>query len=130
MKATELQIGDWVNRKGDDSRPDKAIRIDWIRTGEVGYYDENGEPRSAAIGIIEPIELTAEILELNGYGEDDDCGGDVYGDEIEIELRLNEWEKEMATAYGWNIRYVHQLQNALKLVGREELAEDFKISGK
>ena len=67
MKANELMIGDWVGRVFDDKRIDYR-QVDWIRTGEIGMRYQ----KVWAIGCIEPIPLTAEILEKNGWERDID----------------------------------------------------------
>ena len=66
MKAADLMIGDWVGRVFDDKRIiDDYRQVDWIRTGEIGmrYY------KVWSIICIEPIPLTPEILEKNGWKE-------------------------------------------------------------
>ena len=78
MKATELQIGDWVGRVFNDNRIIEDYRqVDWIRTGEIGMRYQ----KVWSIGCIEPIPLTPEILEKNGFSPET--------------FLTSEWEKEV-----------------------------------
>ena len=133
MKATELQIGDWVGRVFDDKRIIEDYRqVDWIRTGEIGMR----YCKVWSIGCIEPIPLTPEILKKNGFVFD--CGfwtianpryNNVrmvtyysIGDDV-ADVFLGHW----AFDENYAIDYVHELQHALRLCGLDELADNFKI---
>lgn len=109
MKANELMIGDWVNlSKGS-----------WSENRQVELTDI--EMIAESVYLAEPIPLTAEILEKNGF---------VYN---AIPF-VDGWEQFGLTLYrGGNgyridcginvsliIDYVHQLQNALRLCGIEK----------
>ena len=128
MKATELQIGDWVGRVFDDKRIiDDYRQVDWIRTGEIGMRYQ----KVWSIGCIEPIPLTHEILEKNGFWvmEKVDNGAEEYivyatGGLIFYYNRDNDYHFPN-TPISW--KYVHQLQHALRLCGLNELADNFKI---
>ena len=64
MKTNELMIGDWVNT------PKGNYQIDCIQDNDVvGTTYKNGEGVESLFGInkIEPIPLTPEILEKNGF---------------------------------------------------------------
>ena len=124
MKAQELMIGDWVKIKG---------HLDYDKVREI-TRDENMQwyisfACSATLFRayeFEPIPLTSEILEKNGWkhsnnlmivGIDD---SDFY------------WSEEFGVLYKnqynmCNCKYVHQLQHALRLCGLDELADNFKI---
>ena len=152
MKATELMIGDWVGRVFDDKRIIEDYRqVDWIRTGEIGMRYR----KVWSIGCIEPIRLTPEILEKNGW---------YYGltsDEEEAEYSLDgchyhrHWSYDEGAgsislifpneADGGELiiddqsfnrhlnlvfcdtLHVHELQRALRLCGFDELADNFKV---
>ena len=123
MKATELQIGDWVGRVFDDKRIIEDYRqVDWIRTGEIGMR----YCKVWSIGCIEPIPLTPEILEKNGWK---------HSNRLMI-TRINGidfyWSERLSVLYKnrYNMcdcKYVHKLQHALRLCGFGELADNFKI---
>ena len=131
MKATDLMIGDWVGRVFDDKRIDYR-QVDWIRTGEIGMRYQ----KVWAIGCIEPIPLTPEILEKNGFVFDCDfwtIANPRYnnvrmvtyysiGDDV-ADAFLGHW----AFDENYAIDYVHELQHALRLCGLNELADNFKV---
>ena len=152
MKATELMIGDWVGRVFDDKRIDYR-QVDWIRTGEIGMRYQ----KIWAIGCIEPIPLTPEILEKNGWhfsvvtkvptGEDGYWVYEEGGIELLLHfpirpiaglLRISNKSGLLRIFDKWLIRrmpdfmwkdtlYVHELQHALRLCGLNELADNFKV---
>lgn len=115
MKANELMIGDWVYNKYH-KKP-----IQW-NYGEM--FCPNGNP---VIGKdLEPIPLTAEILEKNGCIMVDK--GD-YGEwHIKENPNIPLWQHtEFIIFGGIEIHYVHELQHALRLCGLNELADNFQI---
>ena len=133
MEATELMIGDWVGRVFDDKRIDYR-QVDWIRTGEIGMRYQ----KVWAIGCIEPIPLTPEILEKNGIKKRRDEYA-VFGWEgmkqwyVTLEDFKPQYDFWFITSsdrdlnISGQIRYVHQLQHALRICGLDELADNFKI---
>ena len=132
LSCKDLMVGDWVKPKNVDG----SFRVGLIGVDSVWndtdthewYYDE-----------IEPIPLTAEILEKNGFEVQDQGGGrkdvwigfgiDCEGD-IEVEFQHNipthlmidgVFKGEYYTST--NIKYVHLLQHALRLCGVEKTIE-------
>ena len=129
MEAEDLMIGDWV--ECTYWKPSKRLRVAEIRRvmddeTKIGvYYDELVlvfKQRE-----IEPIPLTPEILEKNGFKQDkygnylleEDLG------ESEIWLYLQQttsiadfWCTVSETVVRMN--HVHQLQHALSLCGSEK----------
>ena len=109
MKATELQIGDWILYS------DKPVKV--LQLSENGKYDW-----------VKPIPLTPEILEKNGWKNDglwheyqdgkniiQSCLPDMRGIINGIEIKE------------FQCKYVHQYQHLLRLCGLDELADNFKI---
>ena len=135
MKATELMIGDWVGRVFDDKRIDYR-QVDWIRTGEIGMRYQ----KVWAIGCIEPIPLTAEILEKNGWERDIDKEWEYNNSHI-LPHYCYQWEKRnvkiemyaglegftISLIIGRRFYAVHELQHVLRLYGLDELADNFKV---
>ena len=135
MKATELMIGDWVGRVFDDKRIDYR-QVDWIRTGEIGMRYQ----KVWAIGCIEPIPLTAEILEKDGWERDIDKEWEYNNSHI-LPYYCYQWEKQnvkiemyaglegftISLIIGHRFYAVHELQHVLRLYGLDELADNFKI---
>ena len=117
-------IGDWVIVY-EKAMPVKA-RVD-------GVYGNNafvlGHPRTVENGFVEPIPITPEILEKNGF----ERGSDnlfSYGRGMYVMM----WSKEhysVGQIFGnWSafvefaeIRFVHELQHCLKLCGIDKTIE-------
>lgn len=125
MKANELMIGDWVEviQNGNpayaqiqmiDGYGDNATYNECICDGI--YYNINE---------IKPIPLTTEILELNGwqygYWEDEYENDEYFTNEtIGFDLHINdkkEFEIRCVDAVNITLKFVHELQNALRLCG-------------
>lgn len=108
MKADELMVGDWISYRGIVN---KVAPADFC---QKAWIDE-----------IEPILLTAEILEKNGF-ENKEGGKGLFGVTIAPRYLCKGvpfevfcdgepfaiWFKEPI-----DIKYVHQLQHALRLCG-------------
>ena len=136
MKAKDLMIGDWVYIY-HPTRERTPVKVDgvWIETIE---RIDNGLTRedSPMFRIVEPIPLTTEILEKNGFEKHDfkfiwTLRTKEYKVQIEwkgktmLEIGHNFTIKDEQGRYdnvtyirGWqeNI-YVHELQHALRLCG-------------
>ena len=128
MKAAELMIGDWVGRVFDDKRIDYR-QVDWIRTGEIGMRYQ----KVWAIGCIEPIPLTPEILEKNGFIKVNSQRYDYGYPDTDCYVKVNP-KKNMIHVNGRNANsnlyshsFVHELQHALRLCGLNDLADNFKV---
>ena len=121
MKATELMIGDWIQVPPSGIRKMKITQLceDW------GDIDD-----------IEPVPVTPEILEKNGFkdiGDDTwqleekpywfwvDFYNHEYGCEFDSSTCENEDTERRLKLYG--DLYVHQLQHAMKLCGIEKEIE-------
>lgn len=141
MKAADLMIGDWVRIKG---------HLDYDKVREIAK-DENMQwyisfACSATLFRayeFEPIPLTPEILEKNGFemfkydgwvhyyrifGNSaipfvlhSMIGGEMLSQEVDI------FSTSTDTNCGIEINYVHELQHALRLCGLNELADNFKV---
>lgn len=121
MKATELMIGDWIQVPPSGIR---KMKITWLQ-------EDFGE-----INDIEPVPLTPEILEKNGF---EDIGDETwqleekpywfwvdflnhqYGCEFDTSTYENEDDEHRLKLYG--IPAVHELQHAMKLCGIEKQIE-------
>ena len=142
MKATELMIGDKVMVKVLSQIPNTYVLHTWT----ANDYSRDIQ--------VKPAPLTPEILEKNGFSpetfltsewekevyfkefsscvvEPDESGKYIFGTTIY-------WNKtdgdgspiDWGTMYDsriCNLQYVHELQQALRLVGLNELADNFKV---
>ena len=136
MEVTDLMIGDWVRIKG---------HLDYDKVQEIARDENMQWYISFACSAVlfrayefEPIPLTPEILEKNGFGfvkrSDRDSVWNGWWINRGLELATACLDKEgnwpcYINIYDSNIKceYVHQLQHALRLCGLDELADNFKV---
>ena len=125
MKANELMIGDWVFCTYPSIN--KPVRVTEIKTVgdnklKVVIYDDIRLVFNETY--IDPIPLTAEILEKNGF---EACGYEelaLEADEFCFVLQKgaderNAWWWEMFSSPIIPINHTHELQHALRLCGIE-----------
>lgn len=131
MKANELMIGDWIDTFPHYSQVLSIGKKGRIWTTEVSNYE---------VKWARGITLTAEMLLNNGFR------GQVEKDSLPV--YLNECDgkeltiyQEGCDIYTWRImiqrgpeasvsirtRYVHKLQHAMRLMGLNDLADNFKV---
>lgn len=127
MRANELMVNDWVGAgyvsrvTGIDLKTD-AIRIG----GNIGYFKANEH---------EPIPITPEILEANGFLKKENHTDVFYvvfinsspvyvGPSIGDKWEVNIYQNGKIEMY---IKYVHELQHILRLQGLEKFADEFKL---
>lgn len=136
MEAKDLMIGDWFNFlidiEGGDTEYDpkneiyQPMQVDNIEFGDA--TSEEGVPNDARQ--LQPIPLTAEILGKNFKSTelpDNPYGAYFFGDDDYIRIYIREhtdglWkvdvdEIEIGGIRSWRmyVRYVHELQHALRL---------------
>lgn len=140
MKTTELMIGDIVMAHYDDGEtqcyfPSMVIAIfvdrllcnDGVQIKSISseYSDFCDED---CINI-EHIQLTAEILEKNGFDIHETLGE--WCPKINGFSFVNGWVDDPlkidVCGFVLEIRYVHELQHALRLCGLDKIADNFKI---
>jgi hypothetical protein len=139
MEKTEskgISVGDWVRVKmvkWDYDDPDtldaKVLSIEGNSVG-VGY-DNSGILMSAFVEDLQPIPITAEVLEKNGLEYEDDgndaviflccdmfwarlCVGDTF-------WRVGIHSEDRLDAVVCDVKHIHELQHFLRLakVGKE-----------
>lgn len=121
MDIKELSIGNWV-RYDFPEIGKRNIQVNSIDE-EDNHIGAGGVGASAwsDVSEFEPIPLTPEILEKNGFEEN--CGR-WYNSEalMEFEPYKDGWCRTINCGeYSvYFIKYVHQLQNALRLAGVEK----------
>lgn len=143
MKPNEIAIGDWVTCP-------TPFRVTGIYDDDPWVvYDEDG--LSCELASVEPIPLTPEILEANGFKVEEECDSYEWGlgnryiltkdeGQIEVYWRDNCDEEDLiwyANICGFNAcadmtrrnksLYVHELQQALRLCGLNNVADNFKV---
>ena len=126
ISVSDLSVGDYVRVKmckWDYDDPDtldaKVLSIEGNSVG-VGY-DNSGILMSAHVEDLQPIPITVEVLEKNGfYLKIDTCRIDTYGREgIYISMfsipEITIIQQESYLIKNSQVQYIHQLQHALRL---------------
>lgn len=131
MKANELMIADCV----------RYVRFLQTETGKIEiiqpYHIKTTNDSWLNIEEANPISITEDVLKANGFTEQPDvpegCVNYVYnnGGQIVYISRLP-WDSFSIDAnfhgrLSMQIQYVHELQHILRLIGINELADNFKI---
>lgn len=130
MKTTDLMVGDWVQINGIPHKIQAIDSLDEEISADNDLY-YIGEDRCHSEDKIEGILITPEILEKNGFWvmENVANGAEEYIAYVTDGLifhynRDNDY-------YFPNIpiswKYIHQLQQVLRLCGFDELADNFKV---
>lgn len=130
MKSTDIMIGDWIRNTKENvignvhEITSDVIEI-YVETPEKEFW-VSGEPEK-----FEGILLTEEILTLNGWR---DCDGYMVHKEVPgVELLRRNQGWLWCDGYGGgeyvvtNINCVHELQHVLRILGCDELDDDFEI---
>lgn len=134
MKVKDLMVGDWVKTNPNCGKLTCGIKSNIAMVSEIGFSNSDGMYVSFG-GIngryydneLEPIPLTEEILEKNGFTSVEDpynhkkyfllgkneYNYDVYLDGLTILLADEEYEPA-TYAYICDVNYVHELQHLLK----------------
>ena len=123
LKISDLSVGDWVRYNG------KEYTIDSIYMAAEGYPHEVALTYQgiccgcAYVDYLSPIPITAEILEANGIHRtyEDDEYAIFRGDGLwAVKYSDGDWELSTPPVCRVDIKYIHQLQHALRLAGVEK----------
>lgn len=122
MRATELMIGDWVL---DVSGKERICQVQAIGNGKLSVtYADNSMNSLKPMAMFQPIPLTAEILNKNGFVQNNS--------HRMLYVHINDYNGYAfsldADNVGWHltankfisIDSVHELQHALRLCGIEK----------
>lgn len=127
MKVNELMHGDLVLLPIQNNEPAQIC-------GKILSYEK--ELGNIEVDLL-PIPITPEILKKNGWNGDysstypkfdsfrdgdDGCLEISVFEDGEIRATINLCEYDL-----FQIKYVHELQHALRLFGLNELADNFKV---
>ena len=146
MEAKDLMIGDWVLHNWGEKQPCKVVAISEeeinVFVGEDVIDLNEGE--------FEPIPIIDEFLEKNGFVNKDvtidlfgrkSCWNATYqrtgtarnGNDIFINYKIDTncliitHQANNFMYFGIVVKYVHELQHALRLVGLSEIANNLKV---
>ena len=137
MKANELMIGDWVHLKYRHYLTREVVEFDFKVSqlpcnygNEIQVWGDSIDGKHHGnmgdVSRIDPIPLTPDILEKNGVNDD---GEGVYGNDDSFFIPTYQsgfdtgtWETHIEPTEGigdfhGKLRYVHELQHALRLCG-------------
>ena len=132
MKPKELMIGDWVNflidiEGGNTDYDPKVAQYQPMKIVSLSsWHNNDGEVESAEgvindIDQVKPIPLTDEILVKSGFRKQNNSSGviklDTYWLGEEFGFRIHSFETDYYQFGLAKIRYVHELQHALRLCG-------------
>jgi hypothetical protein len=140
MRNNELMVGDWVYMKAHRGFDSQYIKVESIpdsssdtHYGHIGAYpiSEDMDFRDIEDSHLEPIPLTPEILEKNGFSQDPLNGHVFIFHEKSGEVIYYEYgpkygltiDNQFATIQDLKIKYVHELQHALRLCGIDKTIE-------
>ncbi len=124
MKCKELQILDWIQDKNGFQSQIIGVGDDYAyatfegNEGDPWEFDDKDDRP-------EPIPLTPEILEKNGWWFDTEDKWLHY----EVNFIIEKWNGRFQ-CYDINqikLDSAHKLQHALRLCGLDELADNFKV---
>lgn len=139
MKADELMIGDWVHVEAHRGFNAQNVKVETIpdndgdnkygyHYGNIGTWLDGGDNdfRDVETKHLQPIPLTPEILEKNGFVHYDLLDFWMWKKESFKPVHLDKYDKDE-----WRLRincdnipceckYVHQLKHALRLCGIEK----------
>lgn len=119
MKIRELSIGDWVKIKGTD----KIVKIAQINgdLDEIRVFGYKHFYCFYDLDYIEPIPLTPEILEKNGFEKLKDKSWVGHNHHCDIQQHGSSWTL-LSNKRGFyrticfeSLEFVHELQHALRL---------------
>ena len=140
MRPEELMIGDLVQLSSYQGRVNGIIRLREVHTAEekwmtIIHFGDNYYEQMR-VDILEPIPLTPEILEKNGFkhldisSTEDTINRFVWRystDSQNIDLSYNKFTKDYMLdsfrIHMFPIIYVHELQHALRMGGIEKEIE-------
>lgn len=115
MRADELMIGDWVFHYVGGEEKIKPVQVIGISfDGIQGVYQKSNEILSLSYDEIVPMSIDVDILERDGWVR----GEDMF---IKQPYRIIKGDKMWGVAYGLayvaEIRFVHELQNIMRMTG-------------
>lgn len=122
IRVTDLMVGDFVLHDG------KVIRVDAVHKRKIGYHKTKDKLTWLFSGQFEPIQLTHEILEKNGFEREGVIVSLYEGidhrvtihDDKEYMNSNNEWyvhvdSEDFCSIANCELTYVHELQHLLRL---------------
>ena len=116
MRADELMIGDWVFHYVGGEEKLKPVQVIGISfDGIQGVYQKGDEILSLSYDDIVPMSIDVDILELNGWVG---AGENTFVKKPYMLTKADMvWGVANVMTYFAEIRYVHELQNIMRMTG-------------
>lgn len=151
MKGTKFQIGDYVFIKSlYGGYHTTLIKIAAVHQKKVGYHNVSNKLNWVRIGLLEPIPLTAEILEKNGFNKvpQPNCSNPYHWEFKKYEegtdellylikaycslfrgmyISIDNYGDCSADYFGKQLEHFHEFQQALRLCDLDKLADNLKM---
>lgn len=151
MKGIKLQLGDYVFIKSlYGGYHTSLIKISAIHLKKVGYHNVLDRLNWVRFSLLEPILLTPEILEKNGFNKvlQPDCSNSYYWEFKKFEegtdallyhikaysnpfrgmhIFIENFGDCATLSFNKQMESLHELQQALRLCGLDELADNLKM---
>ena len=129
MKATDLMIGDFVKL---DDKIMKVVEIyGSTRVPLTSSCRLIGEYGTYTTGEVDPVPLTEELLRTNAWSYDEGQGGWIDYRVLNMCGVPHSISSEKGEKFFFDdsipISFIHELQHCLRLVGQNDLANNFKI---
>lgn len=122
LKISDLSVGDWVQNDYGD-----YVKVEGIWQGSNFNYQvdilRDGRTGTIVPCNLHPIPITAEMLEKNEIHRtyEDDTYAIFRGDDLwAVKYSDGDWELSTPPVCRVDIKYVHQLQHALRLAGLDK----------
>ena len=118
LKISDLSVGDWVRH--DFYEMDMRVVTIHGDNKRVIAESSSGYGVTCHLDHFTPIPITAEILEKNGIHRtyEDDNYAIFRGDGLwAVKYSDGDWELSIPPVCRVDIRYIHDLQHALRLAG-------------
>lgn len=135
MEVKDLMIGDFILHNWGEKR---SCKVTCVLCEEISvYFGEDVMDLNE--GEFEPIPITDEILKNNEFIEINDNGDKWYKKQLSDKYDFVGLEKSECNYWAFActifpnlinhifIKYVHELQHALRLVGLSEIADNLKV---
>lgn len=143
MKCRELMVGDWIANENKFPMQITCVGDDYAYATFEGLEGDPWEFDNRDYQP-QPIEITKELFETNGWKEysytlltnikehfyvkdEGDMHLEFKGDTLTIWLTYEKYNDGIYSDIRVPCKYVHQLQQALRLAGMTDMANNFKI---
>ncbi len=126
MDYKDLQINDWVYLSESTKYAMQVSSIDKYECS-LDFEGNDGDPFLAIYGEggIAPIPLTEEMMEMNVDTDDFTWWETESGEGETVQMRAV--MTHCVNVVCCDFRFVHEFQHALRLLGYNDIADNFKI---